>query len=378
MKNQLPEIMAHYPIVYAVGEHYQIVLPFAAEATAKVAVGDRIFYDNTCGVLRSGELIHRVEIPMSLLDAAKEYTVICQKMIDRRAYFPVQEGEVRITFDFRPLPQEGRINIYHLSDTHNMVEEPLAAGSYFGEALDLLILNGDIPNHAGDEQCLETIFKLASGLTRGEIPVICTRGNHDNRGACAEKILSYLPCQNQKTYYTVRLGKLWALILDCGEDKNDDHAEYGGTVSFHDFRLAETAFIKDVVQNAKEEYLADGIDYRLVISHIPFTFCKRGGDFEIEQEIYAEWARILRDEIKPDLMLAGHCHRTEIWEVGCQNDIYGQACPVVIGSKPIRHKETKEKEFIGCALTLDGGSAKVVFNHHGGEIMGTAEIHLMK
>ena len=375
MKNQVTELLPYYPGVYAVGEDYQILLPFSAEAIVKVRVGEKDFYDDMCGVLRSSTLIHRVEIPMAILDAAKEYTVIYRKIIDRKAYFPEMEEEVHLTFDFRPLPTEGRLNIYHLSDTHNMVEEPIAASAYLGDEIDLLILNGDIPNHAGKHEHMETVFRLASGVAKGNIPILCTRGNHDDRGRCAEDFLSYIPHKNGKTYYTVRMGKVWALILDCGEDKDDTHEEYGNTICFHPFRLAETEFLRDVVKNADREYLAEGVERRLVICHIPFTFSKGVDPFDIEKEIYAEWSRLLREEIRPELMICGHRHVTEIWEVGGKYDVYGQPCPVVVGSRPIRHKETKEKEFIGCAITLEGRTAKVVFNHHSGEVR---EEHLLQ
>ena len=376
MKNQVTEVMPYYPAVFAACDEYQILMSFAAEAIVRVEVGDRTFYDDTCGVLRSSDLIHRVNVPASLLDAAKGYTVVYRKLIDRKAYFPEMEEEVRLTYDFRPLPTDRAIKIYHLSDTHSAVEEPIAASGYFGDETDLLILNGDIPNHAGKPEHLETVFKLASGVAKGNIPILCSRGNHDTRGRCAEDFLKYIPHKNGKTYYTARLGNVWALILDCGEDKNDDHEEYGNTICFHPFRLAETEFIKDVVKNAAKEYQAAGVEHRLVICHIPFTFSKLRDPFDIEKELYAEWSRILRDEIKPELMICGHRHLCEIWEVGGKNDVYGQACPVVVGSRPIRHKETKEREFIGCAITLEKGHAKVVFNHHSGKIIGEHDLVL--
>ena len=55
------------------------------------------------------------------------------------------------------------------------------------------------------------------------------------------------------TYYTFRIGSVWGMFLDCGEDKLDSHEEYGGTVCFHRFRERETAFIKDVIARSGEE-----------------------------------------------------------------------------------------------------------------------------
>lgn len=372
----LTDVMPYHPAVFAMGDVYQILIPLAQEAILHVEVGERRFYDDMCGVLRSSDLIHRVEIPMSILDEAKEYTVVYQRMIDRKAYFPEMEEAVRLTYSFRPLPLDRELKIYHLSDTHNMIDEPVAAAGYFGEETDLLILNGDIPNHAGKTEHMATIFRLSSAVAKGSLPIICTRGNHDTRGRCAEELLSYIPHRNGKTYYTLRLGSVWALVLDCGEDKDDDHPEYGGTTCFHPFRLAETEYIKEVIANAKEEYEAEGVEHRLVICHIPFTYTKGVDPFDIEKELYAEWARLLREEIRPELMICGHRHQTEVWEVGGKMDSYGQACPVIIGSKPIRHKETKEKEFIGCAITLDRGRAKVVFNHHTGAVTEEFDLEL--
>ena len=172
MKNQLSPALPLYPAVYAVGSNYQILMQFATEALVRIEVGDQVFYDDMCGVLRSSDLIHRVEIPMEILDAAGSYTVVYQTVVERKAYFPVFEDAVRLEFDFRPLPKEGEIRIYQLADTHNMVEEPIAASQALGEKIDLLVLNGDIPNHAGKIEHLETVFKLASAVAKGAIPII--------------------------------------------------------------------------------------------------------------------------------------------------------------------------------------------------------------
>lgn len=151
------------------------------------------------------------------------------------------------------------------------------------------MLNGDIPNHAGAREHLDAVLKVASGAGRGECSIICTRGNHDTRGRYAEEFLSYIPHDAGHTYYTVRLGSVWALVLDCGEDKEDSCEEYGGTACFHPFRLAQTQFIQKVIDNAKNEYAAPGIKHRLIISHVPFTYSGQG-KFAIEAEVYRDWS----------------------------------------------------------------------------------------
>lgn len=374
----LPEMVA-LPSVFAVEDRYAIFIPFSAEVIMRVRVGDRTFYDDCNGVMRSRSNMHRVEIPMSLLDEVGSYTVLYNKMIERSPYYPTSEPEQSLTVPFRPLPKTGDIRIYHIADAHNMVKEPVAAASYFasrGEQLDLLVLNGDIPNHSGDIKNFDAICEIAGAVTGGQIPAVFARGNHDCRGIHAEDMPAYIPVRDGKTYFTFRLGRLWGLVLDCGEDKRDGGREYGGTVCFHEFRLAETDYIRAVIARAKCEYEAEGVDYRVIISHIPFTQTFEP-PFDIEHDLYREWAHLLGENIKPHLMLHGHKHRVEVIRPGDEKDHLGLPCPSIVGSAPVfASAEHPNWEFTGCALTLSGKTARVVFNNDQGEIVGQEDVVL--
>lgn len=360
-----PSDMHCLPTVFAVEDRYVIMIPFTRECVVRVRVGDRMFYDDACGVLRSGKLMHRVELPMEVLDAAGEYTVIWHNIIERKPYFPTNEPEQSLTLTYRPLPTTGDINIYHIADAHNLVDEPVAAGRYFGDQLHLLVLNGDIPNHSGDIANFNAICEIAAAVTGGECPVVFARGNHDTRGIHAEDMPDYIPTVDGKTYYTFRLGRVWGLILDCGEDKDDDHGEYGVTVCFHAFRQAQTDFIRSVIRRAESEYAAKGVEFRLVISHIPF-FRIPEEPFNIEQDIYGEWTRLAREEIKPTLQLHGHTHFARVIRPGDADDHQGLGCPAVIGSAPTFGAEPT---YIGAAVTLGENGVTVTFNSDKGEIV---------
>lgn len=370
------EHLEYMPSVFAVGDEYQIFSVFDCPAIVKVRVGGEEFYDDFCGILRSNVNIHYVRIPMSALDEAGEYTLVYQIIVDRKPYFPITEEERCLTVTFRPVRGKN-VNIYLMSDTHNLTEEPIRAGSYFGNDIDLLVLAGDIPNHSGEIKNLETIYELAGTITRGECPAVFARGNHDTRGLHAEELPLYTPVDGGKTYFTFRLGPVWGLVLDCGEDKLDSHPEYGGTICFHNFRLGETKFLEKVAEGG--EYDADGIEYKLVICHAPFTYVNENPLFAIEQELYAEWAKILRDKIKPDLMLCGHLHTLDISPVGGERDHLGQPCPVIISGSPKNIKKLPEQGkcgYTGCALTLSEHRARVIFNNDEGAIKRDEVIEL--
>lgn len=362
------DILDCLPSVFAVGNEYQIFVPFKKPAVVWAKVGGNTYYDDSNGILRSNCHVHRVHVPMHILDAAKEYTLIFRVMIDRKPYFPESEEERSLTIPFRPL-KDGKINVYLLSDAHNMEKEPIAAGKYFGEDLDLLVLNGDIPNHSGSVENFNSVYRIAAGITSGSCPVVFARGNHDTRGIHAEEFGLYTPTCNGKTYYTFRLGSLWGMILDCGEDKPDTNAEYGHTICFHHFRLTETDFIRSVIANADNEYDADGVTKRFVICHIPFTNIAKP-PFDIEQELYGEWARLLREYVKPQLLLFGHKHSARLCPVGDAWDHQGQPCPAVVAGWPLRADDDDEKDrYCGAAIEMTDANARVIFNTSENEIL---------
>ncbi len=367
-----PDILDCLPSVFAVDDEYQILVPFKKPAVVWAKIGENTYYDDLNGILRSNCHVHRIHVPMTVLDAAKEYTLIFRVMTDRKPYFPESEEERQITVSFRPVQNE-KINIYLLSDAHNLEKEPIAAGRYFGEKIDLLILNGDIPNHSGDVQNFNSVYRIAAGITNGECPVVFSRGNHDTRGIRAEEFGMYTPTSNGKTYYTFRLGTLWGMVLDCGEDKPDSNPEYGHTICFHHFRLQETQFIKNVIKNADSEYNAPGIKNRIVISHIPFTYVHRP-PFDIEQELYAQWSSLLRDYVHPQLLLFGHNHCTKVCPVGCETDHLGQPCTAIIAGRPTKDPESDAHIYSGAAISIDADGADVIFNNSNQEIIAEHRI----
>ena len=356
-----------YPAVYAVSDEYQIISVFSCEALVWVELGGEKFFDDSNGIIRSARPVHKVSVPRDLLDSEKKYSVCYRKVIERKPYYTEAEEPIKIDFSFRPVENE-KINIYHIADAHNKVASPIAAASFLGNELDLLVLNGDIPNHSGDIKNFDAIHEIAGEITKGELPVIFSRGNHDMRGIYAESIADYTPTDNGNSYFTFRLGDLWGLVLDCGEDKPDTSIEYGNTVCCEAFRRRETRFIEKVIKNAESEYLAYGVKKRIVICHDPFTYTP-ASPFDIEKELYTYWAKLIGENIKPNFMLCGHKHTTLVSYPGGELDNKGQPCPVVIGANP--HKDVKDKDlFDGCAITYENDKVTVRFTNQDKEIIG--------
>lgn len=345
------------PAVFIVGDSYKIMTCADRAELVWVEVGGKKFYDASNGVMRTGSLFHSVTVPKDSLDNAKGYTIFEREMVERKPYFSVTGDVTEQYFEFKPVPQSGEIRAYHIADAHNRVESPIKAAKVFGD-IDFLILNGDLPDSSSSLKNIENVYILAGEITGGNIPTVFSRGNHDMRGICAENFADCTPTDNGKSYYTFKVGNIWGVILDCAEDKPDEHEEYGFTVACHTFREAQVDFLKEIID--KKPYEADGIEKRIVIVHNPFTE-KKNPPFDIEEEIYTEWARLLKENIKPDLMLTAHKHICGVYPIGGELDGYGQPCTMVVGAKP------EGQEFTGCGLVFTDNNIKVSFTKSTGE-----------
>lgn len=222
------------PAVFAVDKSYQIMVQLQSEALVYIKIGDKTYCDDSNGIMNSLSPIHRVRVPMEVLDQEKQYTVCIRPIVVRKPYFTETNTPVEFHLDFAPVPEKN-IRVYHISDAHNEIDMPVKAAKAFGK-IDLLILNGDVIDHSGDPEKFTNIYEICAQLTQGCVPVVFSRGNHDMRGKFAEKFADYTPSHHKNTYYTFRLGGIWGVLLDCGEDKMDDHPEYGYTVACHAFR----------------------------------------------------------------------------------------------------------------------------------------------
>ena len=124
---------------------------------------------------------------------------------------------------------------------------------------------------------------------------------------------------------------------------------------------------------ASEEYNAPGIEHRLVIAHQPFTYVQEP-PFDIEQDIYREWTRLIGTHIRPDFLLSGHLHSLHVLPEGGELDPSG-AVPVVVGSRPIK-EDGVIRHFVGAALTLGEDAVTVDFTDDAGTVVETHRLPL--
>lgn len=320
-------------VVYAVEDEYQIVFSTSDSAIAWVEIGGECYYDLYAGSMRSVDKVHKVTVPQSVLDEAAGYSVHAKQMIYRGPFGGYTGPEMQQEYAFYPVDSADGLNYYAISDVHEAVDAAVKAASGAGE-LDFLVLLGDLVSMVETEADAQLANELAHGITKGQIPVIYARGNHEIKGEYSEVLYKYVGSKNQEFYYTVTLGDddVFAAVLDIGEDHEDDWWEYYGTAQFKLYRQKQTAMLEQILESGA----AEPYRYRMALCHIPLVYVGSSGYFEEDCKTWTS----LCNEIGMDIGLSGHKH--VLWAL-----LPGQAEPF----EPLRYSES----FKGVPGKVDWG-----------------------
>ena len=381
------------PVVYAVEDTYQITFTTQAKGEAWVVIDSVEYNDTYAGYRETESTIHKISVPMDVLDKAGEYTVYTRAMILRGPYESLQGKTISATYNWKGVNESDGINYYVISDNHNTHKTPLAAASYFGDDLDFLICCGDTVSWIDREADLTQILYLASDITKGEIPVIYARGNHETKGVKAHEYYNYVSANGQDFYYTFRLGSIWGIVLDVGEDHGDNFIEYAGVAKFNTYRDEQTVFLDEVLANAENEFDAEGVTYRIAACHIPLTIKYENDHAGAYKDAWIE--RL--NQMKLTVLYSGHVH--ELWyidpafedgstltqvveysgkeENNSQRIMTNATFPSILVSKrgdaqsPMDPEKVFDTGFIGLAVTVKGDETIMKYTDDEGNVLET-------
>ena len=287
------------PVVYAVEDTYQIVFTTNHSATAWVEIGGERYYDLFAGSMKSEDTVHKIIVPQEKLDAAGAYSIHAEKMIYRGPFGGYKGKEISKSYNFYPVNSADGLVYYTITDAHHAQNGAVNAALSVKD-LDFLVVLGDSVGMVEYEKDVQFSNLIAHKVTKGEIPVVYARGNHEIKGAYAEELYKYVGSKNEKFYYWFTLSDVFGITLDLGEDHDAGWWEYYETDQFDIYRREQTAFLEELVATKPYE------DYRytLVACHIPIQFINSRKDHEDVKPIWTE----LLNQIEPDLAVYGHQH----------------------------------------------------------------------
>ena len=279
------------------------------------------------GLVEANTRRHRVALSGLTPGTVYRYRVVSREIVDLQPYKVVYGETVRSEVQtFRtPDHAQDRCSFVVLNDNHERLDLLRTRLARAGERpYDLLFYNGDMLNHTDSEaQIVDQVLAPSAELFAGRVPFVWVRGNHEARGVYARELKSYVASPNGRYYYAFDHGPVRFIVLDSGEDKDDDHGEYGGLTDFDAYRESEAEWLKQEVESAAFK----NARYRVALMHQPPFVLERKHNHGRE-DCALRWGALLNRGV--DLMVAAHIHQFSIVEPAPGVHDY----PIVVGGGP--------------------------------------------
>ena len=191
------------------------------------------------------------KIRLSDLEPGKTYyyRVCSQEIMLYQAYKKIF-GETAVSdFHTFTLPESSTSDFTAIifNDLHKHSETLQALYNQVkGVDYDFVIFNGDcIDDPANHDEATHFLSELNETVGAADVPVFYLRGNHEIRNAYSIGLRKLFDYVGDKTYGAFNWGDTRIVMLDCGEDKPDDHWVYYGLNDFSALREAQVGFLKE-------------------------------------------------------------------------------------------------------------------------------------
>lgn len=260
---------------------------------------------NEHGLVDAYTTAHKVLISGLQPGKTYKYRVVSKEFLQFKPYEVIYgDSIVSPIYQFETLdPNKSSFSFIQLSDIHEhaaRLDTMLQAVDW--ENIDLVFYTGDAIDYFEEEsQIFDGFLDMSVQHYATEKPLVYIRGNHETRGRYARRLMDFFPTESQRYYYSFNQGPVHFIVMDSGEDKEDEHPVYADLVDFDPYREAQAEWLKQDVQSEAFKRAT----FRVALFHIPpYGERHRHG----EDHLTDLWAPVF-NEAGIDLMLCGHRHR---------------------------------------------------------------------
>lgn len=260
--------------------------------------------------------VHAIRLSGLTPGQTYHYKVVSTRVVKMKGYWPEKGLSIEspvYTFTV-PSPETNTVTFSFVADTQHGDLRRTAANL---DAVDWT--NSDFLVHGGDafgsidteEQLFEELLRPVSIRLGHSKPLVFVRGNHDLRGAFARQIYEYFPTPTGEFYYSFDAGPVHFLVLDTGEDKDDDTNVYSGLNRTEPYREQEFAWLQEHVEANRR---IEEAPFRIILMHAPNWGWVDGDP--------AKWTDVA-NRTGVDLVISGHRHRFSWSPPGTEGREYG-------------------------------------------------------
>jgi predicted phosphodiesterase len=305
---------------------------------SRVEYGQSVSLGEVAEVFRQGfspvGTIHAIRLSGLTSGKTYHYRAVSTRVVKLKAYWPEKglSSESPIYEFTVPDPRNSNVTFSFLADTQHEDLQRL------GKNLDIVNwADIDFLAHGGDafgaiqseDQLFAKFLNPISQRLEHTKPLVFVRGNHDLRGPYARQLYAYLPTSSGEFYYSFDSGPVHFLVLDTGEDKDDDTNVYAGLSKTEPYREQEFAWLQSHVEENKRIKEAP---FRIILMHAP-----NWGWVDGQSEKWTD----LANSAGVDLVIAGHRHRYSWTPPGTDGRDYGV---LVVGQDQAAHVEVTATE----------------------------------
>ena len=225
------------------------------------------------GQAEFNESIHKIRLENLTPGQTYYYRVCSQEILQYKAYSKKFGNTAKSEFYSFTMPQADTdsFTAFIFNDLHqraNVFQTLLKQVENVD--YDFVVFNGDcIDDPANHAQATRFVKLLTEGVHGDRTPTLFIRGNHEIRNAYSIGLRKHFDYVGGKTYGAFNWGDTRIVMLDCGEDKTDDHREYSGLNDFTQLRQEQVGFLQQELASKTFKKA----NKRILIHHIPLYGC---------------------------------------------------------------------------------------------------------
>ena len=261
------------------------------------------------------------------------YKTVSTRVVKMKAYWPEKGLSIESPVYTFTVPDPGNetVTFGFLTDTQHEDLQRLAKNLDLVDwkGIEFLVHGGDAFGSIENEDQLFAKFLRPFKERLEHKPLVFARGNHEFRGPFARRLYDYLPTPTGEFYYTFDAGPVHFLVLDTGEDKDDDTNVYAGLNKTEPYREQEFAWLQEHIRT--DQRISEA-PFRVILMHAP--------NWGWVNEEPGKWTE-LANRAGVDLVIAGHTHRYSWDPAGTNGRDYGV---LVVGQDQAAHVEASSTE----------------------------------
>lgn len=302
--------------------------------------------------------IHKIRLEPLKPGTTYYYRICSREILSYRAYSKIFGDTVVSGFYSFKLPEAKTTDFTAIvfNDIHKQHKTLEALYSQVGDlAYDFVVFNGDcIDDPANEDEAVHSLSFFNDKVGATGIPVFYLRGNHEIRNAYSIQLRELFDYVGDKTYGAFNWGDTRFVMLDCGEDKPDDHWVYYGLNDFTKLRNDQMGFLKAELRSKAFRNASK----RVLVHHIPLY-----GSTDKYQPCRELWGGLL-EKAPFQVSLNAHTHEYAFHPKGSD----GNNFPVFVGGG------YSLKDATVMVLTKKGNQLTIKVMNASGEVLKEMEL----